>query len=85
MTCGLSFFVKKVILRGNLIYFASMKKYRRTDMSSSSLAAYSLHQLGLLNATDIIGGYDAWRNAGLPIDLDRRESRSLVSLAGSVV
>ena len=54
-------------------------------MSSSSLAAYSLHQLGLLNATDIIGGYDAWRNAGLPIDLDRRESRSLVSLAGSVV
>ncbi|PPQ71136.1 hypothetical protein CVT26_010830 [Gymnopilus dilepis] len=52
---------------------------------TSSLAAYSLHQLGLLNATDIIGGYDAWRNAGLPIDLDRRESRSLVSLAGSVV
>ena len=84
MTCGLSSFVKKVILRGNLIYFASMKNIGEL-MSFSSLAAYSLHQLGLLNATDIIGGYDAWRNAGLPIDLDRRESRSLVSLAGSVV
>jgi len=52
---------------------------------TSSLAAYSLQQLGLLNATDIIGGYEAWKDAGLPVDLDRRESRSLVSLAGSVV
>ncbi|KAF8153552.1 rhodanese domain-containing protein [Pholiota molesta] len=52
---------------------------------TSSLAAYSLHQIGLLNATDIIGGYEAWKNAGLPIDLDRRESRSLASLAGSFV
>ncbi|KAF8963286.1 rhodanese domain-containing protein [Flammula alnicola] len=52
---------------------------------TSSLAAYSLQQIGLLNATDIIGGYEAWKSAGLPIDLDRRESRSLVSLAGSFV
>ncbi|KAF8153764.1 rhodanese domain-containing protein [Crassisporium funariophilum] len=53
---------------------------------TSSLAAYSLQQLGLLNATDIIGGYEAWKTDGLPIDLDRRTSnRSLVSLAGSVV
>ncbi|KAF8809966.1 hypothetical protein BYT27DRAFT_6510709 [Phlegmacium glaucopus] len=53
---------------------------------TSSLAAYSLHQLGLLNATDMIGGYEAWKSAGLPIDLDsRRDSRSLVSRAGSVV
>ncbi|KAF9039912.1 hypothetical protein BJ165DRAFT_1351640 [Panaeolus papilionaceus] len=36
----------------------------------SSLAAHSLQQIGLLNATDIIGGYEAWKNAGLPIDLD---------------
>ena len=51
----------------------------------SSLAAYSLQQLGLLNATDMIGGYEAWKAAGLPIDLDsRRESDSLVSLVGSV-
>uniref|UniRef100_A0A8H8CJ80 Rhodanese domain-containing protein n=1 Tax=Psilocybe cubensis TaxID=181762 RepID=A0A8H8CJ80_PSICU len=51
---------------------------------TSSLAAYSLQQLGMLNATDIIGGYEAWKNAGLPIDLDRRESRSLLSPRGSV-
>ncbi|KAH8833048.1 hypothetical protein DL96DRAFT_1770052 [Flagelloscypha sp. PMI_526] len=31
---------------------------------TSSLAALALHQLGLLNATDVIGGYDAWRKAG---------------------
>jgi len=53
---------------------------------TSSLAAYSLHQLGLLNATDMIGGYEAWKAAGFPIDLDNRQQpKSLVSLAGSVV
>lgn len=52
---------------------------------ASSLAAYSLQQLGLLNATDMIGGYEAWREAGLPIDIDQAHPRSLVSLAGSVV
>ncbi|EAU87411.1 rhodanese domain-containing protein [Coprinopsis cinerea okayama7 len=54
---------------------------------TSSLAAYSLHKLGLLNATDIIGGFEAWKMAGLPIDTEgsRPEPRSLASLAGSVV
>jgi rhodanese-related sulfurtransferase len=33
---------------------------------TSSLAAASLHELGLWNATDIVGGYDAWVAAGLP-------------------
>lgn len=33
---------------------------------ASSLAAASLHELGLWNATDIVGGYDAWIAAGLP-------------------
>ena len=51
-----------------------------------SIAAYSLQQIGLLNATDIIGGYEAWKNAGLPIDLDRRDkTRSFVSLASTGV
>ena len=35
---------------------------------SSSLAAASLHDLGLRNATDVIGGFEAWKSAGLPID-----------------
>ena len=33
---------------------------------TSSLAAVSLHDLGLTRATDVIGGYAAWATAGLP-------------------
>jgi len=33
----------------------------------SSLAAATLHQFGLTSATDVIGGFDAWRTAGLPV------------------
>lgn len=35
---------------------------------SSSLAAESLRELGLLRSTDVIGGFQAWRAAGLPVD-----------------
>lgn len=35
---------------------------------SSSLAAASLLDLGLVNATDVIGGFEAWRAAGLPVN-----------------
>jgi len=34
---------------------------------SSSLAAASLQALGLSNATDVTGGFRAWRAAGLPV------------------
>ncbi|MET8451351.1 rhodanese-like domain-containing protein [Streptomyces sp. NPDC005209] len=34
---------------------------------ASSLAAASLHQLGLHRATDLIGGFQAWKSAGLPV------------------
>ena len=34
---------------------------------SSSLAAASLQELGLVNATDVIGGFVAWKSAGLPL------------------
>ena len=33
---------------------------------SSSLAAATLKELGLVNATDVIGGFQAWQAAGLP-------------------
>jgi rhodanese-related sulfurtransferase len=33
----------------------------------SSLAAATLHQLGRAAATDVIGGFVAWRDAGLPV------------------
>jgi rhodanese-related sulfurtransferase len=35
---------------------------------SSSLAAASLLDLGLARATDVIGGFEAWSAAGLPVD-----------------
>ncbi|WP_211370813.1 rhodanese-like domain-containing protein [Nonomuraea turkmeniaca] len=34
---------------------------------SSSLAASSLRQIGLANATDVIGGFQAWITAGLQV------------------
>ena len=34
---------------------------------SSSLAAASLLDLGLVNATDVIGGFEAWEAAKLPV------------------
>lgn len=33
----------------------------------SSLAAAALHDLGLPLATDLVGGFQAWREAGLPV------------------
>ena len=36
---------------------------------SSSLAAATLKELGLVNATDVIGGFQAWKAAGLPVEL----------------
>lgn len=33
---------------------------------SSNVAAKGLQDVGLVNATDVIGGYDAWAAAGLP-------------------
>ncbi|MGW4596813.1 rhodanese-like domain-containing protein [Streptomyces sp. NPDC004457] len=34
---------------------------------ASSLAAASLHRLGLRRATDLVGGFQAWRAEGLPV------------------
>jgi rhodanese-related sulfurtransferase len=39
-----------------------------TEGYSSSLAAASLQDIGLVNATDIIGGFQAWKAAGLPVE-----------------
>ncbi|KAH9961931.1 Rhodanese-like domain-containing protein [Russula dissimulans] len=37
---------------------------------TSSLAAAALQDVGLLNATDVIGGFKAWKEAGLPVELE---------------
>lgn len=34
----------------------------------SSLAAATAQELGFANATDMIGGFQAWRAAGMPVD-----------------
>jgi rhodanese-related sulfurtransferase len=34
----------------------------------SSLAAATLHELGLTRTTDLAGGFQAWRAAGLPVE-----------------
>jgi rhodanese-related sulfurtransferase len=36
----------------------------------SSLAAASLRRLGFEHATDLAGGFQAWRAAGLPVDVE---------------
>jgi rhodanese-related sulfurtransferase/mannose-6-phosphate isomerase-like protein (cupin superfamily) len=41
---------------------------------TSSLAAASLQDLGLWRATDLVGGFHAWRAAGLPITPPKQES-----------
>jgi rhodanese-related sulfurtransferase len=41
---------------------------------SSVLAALSLQELGMVNATDMIGGFEGWANAGLPVIGGHRES-----------
>jgi len=35
---------------------------------SSSLAAATLKELGLVNVTYVIGGFQAWKAAGLPVE-----------------
>jgi rhodanese-related sulfurtransferase len=35
---------------------------------SSSLAAATLQELGVADATDLVGGFDAWKAAGLPVE-----------------
>jgi rhodanese-related sulfurtransferase len=42
---------------------------------SSSLAAASLQDLGLRGATDLIGGFQAWRAAGKPVSRDEEGER----------
>jgi rhodanese-related sulfurtransferase len=40
----------------------------------SSLAAANLRRLGFERATDLAGGFQAWRSAGLPVSPARRRS-----------
>jgi rhodanese-related sulfurtransferase len=48
---------------------------------SSVLAAVSLQDLGLVRATDVIGGFEAWSAAGLPVIGGSRKSVSTAESA----
>ena len=41
---------------------------------ASTLAAASLRALGLAGATDVVGGFAAWRQAGLPVAAIHRDT-----------
>jgi len=45
---------------------------------SSSLAAATLQELGFTRATDLVGGFTAWRQAGLPVGAAPADSADAV-------
>jgi rhodanese-related sulfurtransferase len=51
-----------------------------TEGYASSLAAAALQDLGLVNATDLEGGFVAWTAAGLPVHHTRTARPSLLEL-----
>lgn len=50
---------------------------------TSSLAAAALQQLGIRAATDVIGGFQAWKDAGLPTTHEQPAPRPALSLVPS--
>ncbi|MDO4918810.1 rhodanese-like domain-containing protein [Kocuria sp.] len=42
---------------------------------ATSLAAWNLRQMGLSRATDVVGGFEAWSAAGLPLTMDAPDVR----------
>lgn len=48
------------------------------DGYSSSLAAATLQDIGIAKATDLVGGFRAWKAAGLPVTTDAGAGRGSV-------
>ncbi len=49
---------------------------------SSSLAAATLQELGYTRATDVIGGFEAWKECGLTVHQAREDDADAVSGTG---
>lgn len=49
---------------------------------ASTLAAVRLHELGLTETTDVVGGFAAWRDAGLPVELPVERVAAVILAAG---
>jgi rhodanese-related sulfurtransferase len=56
-----------------------------TEGYASSLAAAALQELGLVNATDLEGGFAAWTAAGLPVGHMRDPRPSILELITQTV
>ena len=56
-----------------------------TEGYASSLAAAALQDLGLVNATDLEGGFVAWAAAGLPVHHTRHTRPSILELVTQTV
>jgi rhodanese-related sulfurtransferase len=50
---------------------------------SSILAASNLVQLGFYRASDVIGGFEAWKDTGLPIAACRQRPATVGALPGT--
>ena len=48
----------------------------------SSLAAATVRRFGQRRVTDVIGGFRAWRTAGLPVELRRSTEQAMRAIAG---
>ncbi|CAM5598612.1 hypothetical protein SVIOM342S_01999 [Streptomyces violaceorubidus] len=59
--------VGRVLLAGDAAHLLGALVVVCVEGYASTLAAESLHRLGLRRATDLIGGFQAWRAAGLPV------------------
>lgn len=42
---------------------------------ATSLAAWNLREMGLSRVTDVVGGFEAWHEAGLPTTMDPPDVR----------
>jgi rhodanese-related sulfurtransferase len=51
----------------------------------SSLAAATLQELGFARATDLVGGFQGWRAAGLPVHAIHEETRCAPSTVASAI
>lgn len=49
----------------------------------SSLVAATLKELGFTHATDLVGGFQAWRAAGLPVQLSPDQAAPQIAAAHS--
>jgi hypothetical protein len=75
-----------VLRAGGLLSFSSRWTDHRHPLAGcpqASLAASNLVQLGFYRAGDVIGGFEAWKDVGLPVEPCRQALGSVDMLSGA--